>query len=58
MPNSSLRLLEVEVWIEEIQALVMVLLQNIFDLVAFSSLMFFLSLRLFGALFTYSLLGL
>eukprot|EP00927_Polykrikos_kofoidii_P058049 TRINITY_DN5233_c0_g2_i1.p1 TRINITY_DN5233_c0_g2~~TRINITY_DN5233_c0_g2_i1.p1 ORF type:complete len:619 (+),score=92.50 TRINITY_DN5233_c0_g2_i1:268-2124(+) len=55
--NASLRLLEVEAWIQEVQKLFTVVLQKILDLVAFSSLMFFLSFRLFGALFTYSLVG-
>jgi hypothetical protein len=48
---------KVELWIEEVQKLGTTVLQNILDLLAFSSLMFFLSLRLFGALFTYSLVG-
>lgn len=55
--NASLRLLEVEVWIEEVQKLVTTVVQKFLDLIAFSSLMFFLSLQLFGALFTYSAAG-
>ena len=57
VPNASLRLMEVDTWIQEVRDLVLVIVQNILDLLAFSSLMFFLSVRLFGALAAYSLVG-
>jgi len=57
VPNASLRLVEVEGWVEEIQTLGMTVLQSLLDLLAFSSLMFFLSMQLFGALATYSFIG-
>ena len=57
VPNAGVRALEVDGWISSSLSLAMTFLQHLMNLVAFSGLMIFLSKRLFGALFVYSLSG-
>ena len=55
--NAGMRILEVESWISEVQRLFTVIIKRGMNLIAFSSLMLFLSARLFGALVLYALFG-
>ena len=57
LENAGMRILEVEDYIGNVQRVVLKLLRRGADLVAFSSLMVYLSFRLFGALAMYSLFG-
>ena len=57
LENAGMRILEVEDYVGNVQRVVLKLLRRRADLVAFSSLMVYLSFRLFGALAMYSLFG-
>ena len=57
VPNAGVRAMEVDGWISSSLSLAMTFLQHLMNLVAFSGLMMFLSKRLFGALFAYSVTG-
>ena len=55
--NAGIRILEVESWIRDVQHLAIVIVSRIMNLFAFSSLMLYLSSRLFVALTLYAFLG-
>ena len=55
--NAGIRILEVESWIRDAQHLAIVIISRIMNLFAFSSLMLYLSSRLFVALTLYAFLG-
>ena len=55
--NAGIRILEVENWVGEVQRLFLVIINRALNLIAFSSLMLYLSTRLFTALALYAMVS-